>query len=82
MRPNAEANEPDGDHGADHRDAAENRFARENRNDLGQHGETREDQDVDFRVAEDPEKMLPQNGRSAGLRIEEVGAQIAVHEAT
>ena len=38
------------------------------------------DEDVDFRMTEDPEEVHPERGRSARLRVEEVAAQIAVDE--
>ena len=38
------------------------------------------DQDVDFRMSEDPEEVHPQHGRAAGLRIEEMASQIPIDQ--
>ena len=64
--------------GCHHRRIAEDRFAREDRNDLVGEGERRQHQDVDLGMAEDPEEVHPENGGAAGLGVEEVGAEIAV----
>ena len=80
MRPHAEADEPDRDGGADHRGVAEHRLAREDRDDLGREAEAGQHQHVDLGVAEDPEEVLPQHRRAAGLRVEEVRAEIAVEQ--
>ena len=42
--------------------------------------EPRQHQDVHFGMPEDPEKVLPQQGGTARLRIEEAGPEIAVQE--
>ena len=44
------------------------------------HAEARKDQDVDFRVAEEPEQMLEQQRIAAAFGREERGAEIAVGE--
>ena len=61
-----------------HRRIAEDGLAREDGNDLVDKGEGRQHEDVDLGMAEDPEEVHPQNGRAAGLRIEEVRAKVAV----
>src|SRR5205085_2151889 len=61
MRPNHEADHADGDHCIGHAEIAEDRLAREGRDDLARHAEARKDQDVDFRMAEEPEQMLEQD---------------------
>ena len=38
----------------------------------------RQHEDVNLRMAEDPEEVHPQNGRAAGLRVEEMRAEVAV----
>jgi hypothetical protein len=53
---------------------AEDRFAGEHRNDLGDDAEERDRDDVDLRMAEEPEQVLPQH-RAAGGRVEDVRAQ-------
>ena len=78
VRPHAEADEADRDCGGHHGRIAENRFAREDRDDLVGESKGRQHQDVDFRMAENPEEMHPEDGGSAGLRVEEMAAEIAV----
>ena len=78
MRPHAEADESDAHRCRHHRRIAEDRLAREDGDDLVGEGEGRQHQDVDLGMAEDPEEVHPENGRAAGLGIEEVRAQIAV----
>jgi len=61
------------------------RLAREERDDVAQDPPGREDQDVDLRVAEDPEEVLPQDGISAaahgrGGGEEELRAELPVQE--
>ena len=74
------ADEPDADRGRHHDRIAEDRLAREDRNDLGHEGKGRDDQHVDFGMAEDPEEVHPDDRRTAGLRVEEVAAQVAVDQ--
>ena len=64
--PHAEAEEGDGGDGIDHHRVAEERLAREDRDDLGDDAEGRQDQDVDLRMAEDPEEVLPEHRVAAG----------------
>ena len=78
VRPDAQADEADAHRCRHHGRIAEDGLAREDRNDLVDKGEGRQDEDVDLRMAEDPEEVHPQHGRAAGLRIEEVRAEIAV----
>ena len=44
------------------------------------HAEAGQHEDVDLGVAEDPEEVLPQHRRAAGLGVEEVRAEEAVEE--
>ncbi len=80
MRPHAETDKPDGTDSTYHGRSAENRFPRENRNHFGENRESREDQNVYLGMSEDPEEMLPQNRRTAGLRIEKVATQKPVNQ--
>ena len=80
VRPDAEADEADADRGRHHGRVAEDGLAREDRNDLVGDGEGGQHQHVDLRMAEDPEEVHPDDGRAAGLRVEEVAAQIAVDQ--
>ena len=80
VRPDAQADEGDGHRGGGHELVAEQHLAREDRDDLGDHAEDRQDQDVDLRVAEEPEQVLPEQGRAAVLRVEEVRPEVAVEQ--
>ena len=59
---------------------AEERLAGEDRDDLADDAERRQDQDVDLRVAEEPEHVLPQDGVAALGRVEEPAAVVPVDE--
>ena len=78
VRPHDEADAADGDHGIGHAEIAEHRLLREGRDDLADHAEARQDQDVDFRVAEEPEQVLEQDRIAAAFGREEGGAEVAV----
>ena len=80
VRPHAHAHERNTHRGGDHHRVAEDRLPGEDRNDLRHERERRDDQDVDFRVAEDPEEMHPERGRPTGLRVEEMAAEVAIDE--
>ncbi len=80
MAPDAEAEEADQDAGVDHHLRAEERLAREDRQHLGYDAERGQDQDVDLRVAEDPEEMLPQMQVGAGAHVVEVRAEEAIEQ--
>ncbi len=61
VAPNHIAQKADGDHATDHRPhAAKERLARERRQDVGNDPEAGDDGDVNLRVAEEPEQVLPQ----------------------
>ena len=76
--PHAEAEEADEDGGVDDRHVPKERLPGERREDLGDDPHGRQDQDVDFGVAEDPEEVLPeQRGAPAGGQVER-GAEEAV----
>ena len=82
VRPDAEADEGDGRGGGGHEFVAEQHLAREDGDDLGHHAENRQDQDVDFRVAEEPEQVLPQVRRAAVLRRRKNGPRDAGRAST
>jgi hypothetical protein len=75
VRPDAEAEERDEDSGIDHDRISENRLARECGQDLGHQPKRRENQDVDLRMSEDPEQVLPEQGIGAGGERVEVGTE-------
>ena len=78
--PDHEADAADGDHGVSHAEIAEHRLARKRGDDLADHAEARQNQDVHFRMPEEPEQMLEQDRIAAAMRIEEGGAEIPVGE--
>ena len=72
MAPDGEAEEADEDARVDHDGRAEERLAREGGDDLRDHAERREDEDVDLGVAERPEEMLPEVEIGARSHVVEV----------
>ena len=78
VRPHHEADHADRDHGVGHAEIAEDRLAAERRDHVADDPEARQDHDVDFWVAEEPEQVLEQHRIAAAGRIEERGAEIAV----
>src|SRR5699024_12564992 len=60
---------------------AEHRLAGEDREDLGDDAEERQSQDIDLRVAEEPEQVLPQDGATVA-RVVDVAAQLTVVQDT
>ncbi len=76
--PHDEADAADGDHRVDHRHVAEDRLAAEGRDDVADDAKARQDQDVHFGVAEEPEQVLEQDRVAAAVRGEEGRAEIAV----
>ena len=71
----------DGQRREDQADVAEDRLAGEDRNDLGDDAEERQREDVDLRVAEEPEQVLPQDGAAVG-GVVDVRAELAVVQNT
>ena len=65
VRPHEEAEEPDRHGGGRDRPVAEDRLAREHRQDLRDDAEAGQDHDVDLGVPEEPEEVLPQQRRAA-----------------
>src|SRR5665213_684565 len=80
MRPHAHADEADGDGRGHHGRIAENRFARKDRDDLVRKSKSWQDQDVNLGMTENPKEMHPEDGGSARLGVEEMGAEIAVDQ--
>ncbi len=72
--------ERDGDHREGHGVVPEDRLAGEDREDLGGDAHGGQDQDVDLRVPEVPEQVLPEQRLAAARRIEPVGAQGPVEQ--
>src|SRR6266403_1115755 len=80
MRPNAEAHESDGAGSRNHDRVAEDRLAGKDRDDFGGEREGGDDQDIDFRVSEDPKEVHPEDRRTAGLSVEEMRTGEAVEQ--
>ncbi len=77
VRPDARRECRDGDRREDQRLVAEDRLAREDRDDLADDAEERQRDDVDLGMAEEPEQVLPQH-RPAVLRVEDVHPEAPV----
>ena len=71
VRPDRHRQGRDGDRREDQGLVAEDRLAREDRQDLGDDAEERQRDDVDLWVPEEPEQVLPEHG-SAVARVEHV----------
>src|SRR6266511_4978007 len=80
MGPDSDTDETDEHCRGNHSGIAEDRLARKNRDDLRSAGESRNNQDVNLWMSEQPEKVLPQYGRASRLRIEEVRAQESIQQ--
>ena len=78
MGPDDEADEADRHHRIGHAEIAEHRLLGEGRHDVADDAEGRQDHDVDFGVAEEPEQVLEQDRVAAAGRIEEGRAEVAV----
>ena len=78
VRPREEAEERDRDGRGGDRLVAEDRLAREHRQDLRDEPEAGQHHDVDLGVPEEPEQVLPQKRRAALGGVEEVRAEVAV----
>jgi len=78
--PHDEADEADGHHGVGHGQVTEHRLARERRDDVADDAEARQDQDVHFRVPEEPEQVLVHDRVAAAGGVEEVRVEVSVRE--
>src|SRR5215831_5513807 len=68
MSPNQQPQKRNRKRGNDHRCASKNRPAREIRNHLRNDPHARQNRDVNLRMPEEPEKVLPKQRRSAAVR--------------
>src|SRR6185503_9540903 len=68
MAPDKEAQHADRKDRKNHRSITKDGFAGEGRKDMRRRTHARQDRDVDFGVAKEPEQMLPQQRRPAGMR--------------
>src|SRR5580704_167714 len=78
VRPDTKAHESNGYGRRHHYRISKDGLAREHRDNLGHKCEGRNDQNVDFRMCENPEEMHPQYGGATRLCVEKMGAQKAV----
>src|SRR5258708_40320622 len=80
VRPHHEAQKANGDGGPGDGGVAEDRLAREDRQHLLNHAEGRQDEDVDFGMAEEPEEVLPEQWVAAGGGLREGRAPGSIEE--
>ena len=78
--PKPKGQDPRRDQRHDHAEVAKNRPTREGRDDGRYHADCRQEDDVDLRMAEEPEQVLPQQHIAAFGRVEEVRADKAVED--
>ena len=78
MRPDNKTDHTDRNHGISHAEIAEYGFFGEGGDDLADHAEARDNEDVDLGMAEEPEQMLPEQRIAALGRVEERGAEVPV----
>ena len=71
VRPHSESEKRDEDSRVDYERIAEQRLPAESRDDLRHDSKPRQKQDVDLRMSEYPEQVLPEQNVPAGGRIEE-----------
>ena len=76
--PDDEAHNANGHHGVGHAEITEDRLLGEGGDDVADDAEARQNQDVDFRMAEEPEQMLEQDRVTTGCGFKERGAEVAV----
>src|SRR5579884_1038005 len=80
VRPHGEAQEANGNARPRHKGIAKDRLAREGRQHVRNDAKGRQDQDVDLRVAEGPEEVLPEQRVAAEGVLVEMGAEVAVEQ--
>ena len=76
--PNDEAQSTDRNHRPNHRQVAEDWFLGEGRDDVADDAEGRQDHDIHFRMAKEPQDVLVENRVATAGRIKECRAKIAV----
>ena len=80
VTPDDEAKKRDGDDGVDHRLVTEDRLSREDRDDVGGETHGRKNQDVNLRMPEEPEEVLPKQRLAAAGRPEEARSHVEIAE--
>src|SRR5688572_6179063 len=70
MAPHKEPEQADGEDREDHRAITKHRLTRKRRKDVRRRSHARQDRDVDFRMSEEPEQVLPQYRGTAGVQRE------------
>jgi hypothetical protein len=78
--PDREAQHAGAEDGVEDRPVGEELLAREDRDDVGRQPDRGQQHHVDLGMAEEPEKVLPEDRVTAAVRIEEGGAEGLVHE--
>ena len=80
VQPHHEGQHADRHRRDDHRAVAEQRFAGERRDHLGEDAEGRQDEDIDLRVPPGPNQVDVHHGVAAEVRREEMEAEVAVEQ--
>src|SRR5215208_1928551 len=70
MAPDEEAQQSDCENREHHGAITKDRFARESREDVRRRTHTGQDRNVDLRVSEEPEQVLPENWRTTRVQRE------------
>ncbi len=72
--PHDEAHEAQEDQGVDHHPVAPERLARVVRHDLGHDSHRRENEDINLRMGQEPEEVLPEERRPAPSNVQQFAA--------
>ena len=80
VRPDSEAQETDSYTRPGDKGIAENRFARENGQYLGDHTKSGQDQYVHLGMAKRPEEVLPEQWVSTSSELEKMRAQVTIEQ--
>jgi hypothetical protein len=78
--PHDEPEDADANHGIDHAQIAEDRFASKGTDHMTHNAKPRQDQNVHLRVAEEPKEVLIENGIPTTRWIKEGGVKVAIRQ--
>ena len=78
MHPQPEADHADRNQRNDQQRVSHHRAARKRAQDLADHAQRRDKDDIDFRMTKEPEQVLPEQRVAAQVWVEEIGADPAV----
>ena len=80
VRPDDEAEGPNGNHSVNHGQVAKDRLAREGCNNVADDAEGRQDHNVHFGVTKEPQDVLVQHGVATACRIKEGSPKVTVRQ--